>query len=851
MHVPRPRRAPGALLALAAVLTLTLPAATADAATGTTTTASASTTVASTAAWTKGTPPLSTPWTADVSPTNALPDYPRPQLARPSAAAPEWANLNGLWQYQPWDGFSPLPFGTDLAKQILVPYPTESALSGIQAHSDYMVYRRTVTVPDPWKNGDRRIHLNFGAVDYEATVYVNGREVAHHTGGYTAFTADITDALVAKGPQEILVAVHAPANSENIPVGKQSLTPGGIFYTASSGIWQTVWMEPVSTTSISALTATPTSDLTGFDVRATTLGDAADARLRVTAFADGQQVGSAEGPAGQPLHIGIDHPHLWTPDDPFLYTFTATLTGAGRADQVESYAGLRTIAVANLNGKQRITLNGKQQYLLATLDQGFWPDGIYTAPTDAALKSDIQHTKDLGFNTIRKHIKVEPARWYYWADRLGMMVWQDAPSMPAGSTPRLNTADKATFRSQVSDIVTQLRGETSVIGWIPFNEGWGQWSIQAAADLTTQIKSLDPTRLVDSRSGANCCDMAGDPGSGNIIDWHQYQGPALPSPDANRAAIDGEHGGLTLPVAGHAWPGADVNPYGAVKDSAALTQGYVDNTTVLKDYAPWGLSGSVYTQITDVEGEQNGFWTYDRQVLKVDPAPVRAINLATIAAGSSSSAPQPPAGTPGLNGIGHWPLDDGSGTTATDVSGSHPLTVVNGAWSTDGLTFTGNGYAHSSGPVIATQGTDYAVSAWVKLAAAGGGFQTVVSEDGVTNSAFFLQYSGADHLWAFSFAGTRALATGVGTPVVGRWYHLVGVRDVAASTLTLYVDGQQAGVAHVLGSVDAGTGDFTVGRGRYGGNPVDYLTGTVDDVRAYDRALSSDEVAQLFAAGRV
>ena len=229
MHVPRPRRAPGALLALAAVLTLTLPAATADAATGATTTASASTTVASTAAWTKGTPPLSTPWTADVSPTNALPDYPRPQLARPSAAAPEWANLNGLWQYQPWDGFSPLPFGTDLAKQILVPYPTESALSGIQAHSDYMVYRRTVTVPDPWKHGDQRIHLNFGAVDYEATVYVNGREVAHHTGGYTAFTADITDALVAKGPQEILVAVHAPANSENIPVGKQSLTPGGIF----------------------------------------------------------------------------------------------------------------------------------------------------------------------------------------------------------------------------------------------------------------------------------------------------------------------------------------------------------------------------------------------------------------------------------------------------------------------------------------------------------------------------------------------------------------------------------------------------------------------------------------------
>jgi hypothetical protein len=258
------------------------------------------------------------------------------------------------------------------------------------------------------------------------------------------------------------------------------------------------------------------------------------------------------------------------------------------------------------------------------------------------------------------------------------MVWQDIPSVPTGRNGSLTTGDKANFRAETARIVDQLKGSTSVIGWVPFNEGWGQWSVQAAADVANQVKAQDPTRLVDARSGLNCCDTPGDPGNGDVIDWHVYQGPALPVPDAKRASIDGEHGGLTLHVDGHSWPGADVNPYGSVPDSAALTAGYVANTSVLRDQgAPYGLSGSIYTQITDVEGEQNGLFTYDRKVEKVDEAAVRAINRQTIAAGAKAPTP-PPAGTPGLAGVAAWAFDDGSGTTAADSVDGHPLTLSGG-----------------------------------------------------------------------------------------------------------------------------------------------------------------------------
>jgi len=588
----------------------------------------------SAATWSGKAAPLATPWTSEVSPTNALPDYPRPQLARPSLDHPQWMNLNGLWQYATADGNTAPAFGKDLKDKVLVPYPIESVLSGVQKHAAFMTYRRLVDIPAAFTAHGQHVRLNFGAVAQDATVYVNGKEVARHTGGYTSFGADITPALVPKGRQEIVVAVHAPVDGVNVMVGKQRLKPDGIFYTAASGIWQSVWLEPVPATSLAQLEFTPASSLDAFTVTSKVQGAGDNATLHVTAYADGKAVGEAKGAVGTPLRVAIAHPRPWSPQDPFLYTFKATLTQGDQHDDVTSYAGLRTIGIAKVGGLNRIVLNGKPTFLLGTLDQGYWPDGIYTAPTDAALKFDIQKTKDLGFNTIRKHIKVEPARWYYWADRIGLMVWQDMPSLPNGHNEKLSDADKAGFRTDVSAIVEQLKGETSIIGWIPFNEGWGQWSIPAAAELAAQIKKLDPSRLVNARSGANCCDTKGDPQAGDLIDIHDYQGPGLPAPDATRASMDGEHGGLTLGVAGHIWPNTAINPYGAVKDNAALNDGYVANTAVLRDKGPViGVSGSVYTQITDVEGEHNGLYTYDRKIEKVDEARVRKINEATIQAG--------------------------------------------------------------------------------------------------------------------------------------------------------------------------------------------------------------------------
>jgi hypothetical protein len=587
-----------------------------------------------TTVWNGKPAPLATPWTAEVSPHNALPEYPRPQLARPSLAHPRWMSLNGLWQYAAGDAQGAPPFGRTLKGKVLVPYPVESVLSGVQKHADFMFYRRLVEIPADFTAHDQHVRLNFGAVAQDATVYVNGKKVANHLGGYTSFGADITPALRPHGAQEIIVAVHAPVDGANVMVGKQRLKPEGIFYTAASGIWQSVWLEPVPATSLAQLTFTPTPNLDAFTVTSKVQGESGAATLHVSAYADGKAVGEASGPADKPLRLAIAHPHLWSPQDPFLYTFKASLVQGDQRDDVTSYAGLRSIGIGKVRGLNRIVLNGKPTFLLATLDQGYWPDGIYTAPTDAALKFDIQKTKDLGFNTIRKHIKVEPARWYYWADRIGLMVWQDMPSVPTGRNDKLSEADKARFRRDVTAIVEQLKGETSIIGWIPFNEGWGQWSIPAAAELAAQIRQLDPSRLVDARSGANCCDTKGDPHAGDVYDVHDYQGPGLPRPDAERASMDGEHGGLTLGIPGHVWPNTAINPYGAVKDRAALNDGYVANTAVLRDKGPGiGVSGSVYTQITDVEGEHNGLYTYDRKVEKVDEGRVRAINEATIHAG--------------------------------------------------------------------------------------------------------------------------------------------------------------------------------------------------------------------------
>ncbi len=578
--------------------------------------------------WQMARPRLTTPWTDQVSPSNALPEYPRPQLTRA-----RWQNLNGVWQFAGASAGEAPPVGEDLAERILVPYPTESALSGIQRHEDHMWYRRTFTVPESWQVGQgQRLRLNFGAVDHKATVWVNGTQVAEHTGGYTRFSADVTDALEPSGPQEIVVGVEDRTDATWQPVGKQRNVPDrGIFYTSSSGIWQTVWMEPVTARGyVADLDMATDVDTDTLALTVDTGGDAPGLTVRVVVRDGHGEVATVAGAPGRRLGVQVPDAELWSPDDPFLYDLEVTvLDGQEVVDRVGSYVGMREIGTARgADGRLRITLNHEILFSMSTLDQGFWPDGIYTAPTDAALRFDVAETKRLGFTTIRKHLKVEPDRWYHAADTLGLLVWQDMPSMRTGGIPPPDA--QAEFERQLHEIVDQNDSWTSVIGWIPFNEGWGEWSRAATGRIADSLAAQDPTRLVDAHSGVNCCASHGDSGRGDVIDWHAYTGPAQPTPDEHRVAVDGEHGGFGLEVPGHMWF-QDGGGYRMAQDEDELTRLYVDNQLALIPIAQQrGISGAVYTQITDVEHEVNGFYTYDRRVAKMHVGQVRAVNDAVV-----------------------------------------------------------------------------------------------------------------------------------------------------------------------------------------------------------------------------
>jgi Alpha-L-arabinofuranosidase B (ABFB) domain/Glycosyl hydrolases family 2, sugar binding domain/Glycosyl hydrolases family 2 len=564
------------------------------------------------------TPPLSTPWTSQVSLTNPLPEYPRPQLTRP-----DWQSLNGQWQFTGASSLASPPFGQTLAETVLVPYPIESAISGIKRHQNYMWYKRSFTVPGGWSS--RRVQLNFGAVNWQAAVWVNGQSIGGHTGAYDGFSVDITSALNG-GNNELIVGVYSPVDATGIPIGKQRLNPSGIFYTAASGIWQTVWLEPTAPAHITRLDTTPDVPAGQLDLVVQTAGGAAQGVL-AQVLTGGTVVGSATGAPGSHIRVTIPNARLWSPDDPFLYDLRVTLTGSGGGDVVGGYFGLRSVAKAVVNGFLRPVINGRFIFQIGTLDQGYWPDGIYTAPTDDALKFDLQQQKNLGFNTVRKHIKIEPARWFYWADRIGLLVWQDMPSMRTGVAP--STSDRTNFESELHRIVDQLRGITSIVQWEPFNEGWGEYDAGRIADL---VKSWDPTRLVDANSGSNCC--GSDPGNGDAVDDHIYTGPGVTNlPTASRVAELGEFGGLGLRVSGHEWqPGAGF-AYEMEPDSTTLNKRVVEVTDTLQGLVfSRGLSASIYTQPTDVENEVNGLYTYDRQVLKVNAAQVRAANLAVQAA---------------------------------------------------------------------------------------------------------------------------------------------------------------------------------------------------------------------------
>lgn len=784
--------------------------------------------------WHPGIPPIATPWTSQVGPANALPEYPRPQLTRN-----RWENLNGVWEFARATPGQPVPAGQSLGERVLVPYPIESALSGIQRHEDRMWYRRTFTVPDGWAG--QRLLLHFGAVDYDAKVYVNGTQVGAHRGGYDGFDLDITDALAGTGPQELIVWAEDLTEATGQPIGKQRrVGDRGIFYQGSSGIWRTVWMEPVPVAHVADLKLTP--DVPAGVLRLTVNG-AAGQQFEAVAKAGNKTVGRVTGTTGVPVALPVPNAKLWSPESPFLYDLQVKLAGG---DAVGSYFGMRQVGTARgADGKLRIALNGSILFNLANLDQGFWPDGLNTAPTDAALKFDLQQDKAMGFNAVRKHIKVEPDRWYYWADRLGLMVWQD---MPAANTGPIPVEWRDQFEAELHEMVREHQSWTSIVAWVPFNEGWGEWDRLATGRIADDVKAQDPTRLVNAHSGVNCCNSHGDSGRGDVIDFHQYLGPASPAPSGDRVSIDGEHGGYGLKTSNHMWFG-DGGAYEMEPDKATLTAKYVENQkAVIASAKSCGISASVYTQITDVEGELNGFWTYDRQVAKMDLKKVKQINQQIIAAadGSAGNVPQPPPGTPGLTGIAFYPLDG----TAEDAAGTHDATVVGGAAFVTGHTSQGvqldGGHLDTGAPLLDTS-TDYTAAAWVKLDRADGGFQTVVSQDGPTNSDFFLQYSGADQRFAMSFVGVRALAPQMPNP--GQWYHLVGIRDTVKGELRLYVDGALAGTASACLPQAAPTGNTVIGRGKFGGNPVDFLAGTVDQVHLYDRALTPAEIQQLFSSG--
>ncbi|MEV0559927.1 AbfB domain-containing protein [Dactylosporangium sp. NPDC050588] len=593
------------------------------------------------------TPPLTTPWTSQVSTTNPLPEYPRPQMTRN-----EWQSLNGEWEFlnPATDGagnvnrYAAPPLGQTLPERILVPFPVESALSGIMRNDnrDLMFYRRTFTVPAGW-NG-RRVQLHFGAVDYEATVWVNGVQVTTHKGGYDRFEVDITPQLNG-GVNEIVVRVYDPTDGrgEKQPIGKQTNSPSGIFYTPTSGIWQTVWLEP-----------TPVSSIYSVDIYANLANNTARVRVFTrgnvtghTVFAEAMNgttiVGSATGGFTE-FSVPVPNARRWSPDDPFLYNLRVSLRNSAGAtvDQVVSYFGMREIGKKLVNGVLRPTLNGEFIFQAGTLDQGFWPDGLYTAPTDAALASDLQKHKDLGFNMVRKHIKVEPARWYYHADRLGLLVWQDIPSTQAFDANR-TPAQIAELETEAREIIDEHRFSPAVVTYVPFNEGWGEWNLADTQRITTDLKNYDPTRLVNPHSGYNCCASKGDPGTGDIIDWHIYTGPDAPLPSSTRVSVLGEFGGIGLRTSGHEWsPDGQFFAYEQVFSNAQLNDrftGMIRDTQALMTTR--GLSAYVYTEITDVEGEYNGLLTYDRRIQKVDTNLVRAANTNLINASKNLNAAVP------------------------------------------------------------------------------------------------------------------------------------------------------------------------------------------------------------------
>ena len=554
---------------------------------------------------------MMTRWAKEVTPETVLPEYPRPMMVRG-----QWKNLNGLWEFamRPVDE-KQRPDRFD--SRILVPFGVESALSGVKkkvVETDRLWYRRTFDVPDVWTG--HRILLNFGAVDWETTIWVNGNEATHHRGGYDPFSVDITDMLRASGPQEIVASVWDPTDKGHQMRGKQQIIPEGFMYTPTSGIWQTVWIEPVSSSYIRSVYTEPDIDENCVWVTVDTVNtdDAFTVETTTLLPGPGEMEGTmpvtVESRAGQRLRIALrDEPEtrLWSPRSPFLYDLQVILKDrTGKPiDMVDSYFGMRKIAVGkDEHDVNRLFLNNKPLFQFGFLDQGWWPDGLYTAPTDEALRYDIETAKRLGANMVRKHVKFEPQRFYYWCDKLGILVWQDMPS--GVNSDKL----KRQFELELKRMIDAVRSHPSIVMWLPFNEGWGQFDAPRIAEW---IKHYDPTRLVNHASG-----WADRGDFGDVRDIHLYPEPGVAPILPNRAIVLGEFGGISMNVKGHLWGEEDGWGYSGIGDNPDLTNTYVRQINLLRPMIGAGLSAACYTQIADQEIECNGVMTYDREVLKLD-----------------------------------------------------------------------------------------------------------------------------------------------------------------------------------------------------------------------------------------
>lgn len=568
---------------------------------------------------------IKTDWATQIDPENVLPEYPRPIMERS-----EWKNLNGLWNYAVIDKGAALP--QNFEGEILVPFAIESSLSGVGrtlGEQAELVYRRDFTTPSQWRG--QRVLLHFGAVDWKADVWVNDVKVGSHTGGFTPFSFDITAALNANGKNTLTVKVWDPTDKGPQPRGKQVSRPEGIWYTPVSGIWQTVWLEPVPQRYIENLRITPDIDNHRLTVEVQTSDPAASDLLEVAVYDGEALVASGKSINGQPVEVAMPaDAKLWSPDSPNLYDLKVSLRDGKKViDAVDSYAAMRKFSTArDKDGIVRLELNNEPLFQYGPLDQGWWPDGLYTAPTDEALLYDIQKTKDFGFNMIRKHIKVEPARWYTYCDRLGIIVWQDMPSGDRnpewqnrkyfeGTELTRTPESEATYRKEWKEIMDCLYSYPCIGTWIPFNEAWGQFKTVEIAKWT---KQYDPTRLVNPASGGNHYTC------GDMLDLHNYPAPEMYLYDAQRATVLGEYGGIGLVLKDHLWEPDRNWGYVQFNSSKEATDEYVKYADMLLQLVKRGFSAAVYTQTTDVEVEVNGLMTYDRKVIKLDEKRVSEIN---------------------------------------------------------------------------------------------------------------------------------------------------------------------------------------------------------------------------------